>query len=231
MKVLLIVPAYNEEESIVAVARTIERAGYDYLVINDGSTDATERKCVENNISHVTLIENLGIGGAVQAGHKYAHAHGYDVDIQFDGDGQHDIDCIPKLLSKIEEGADIAIGSRFLDEGSSEFKSTRMRRVGIIWLNKLIKIFSGVKITDATSGFRACNRKAIDMFAGYYPSDYPEPESIVYASKRGLRVDEAPVAMHERQGGTSSIKMLSSIYYMIRVTLAIAIFGLARRRR
>ncbi len=231
MKVLLIVPAYNEEESIVAVARSIEAAGYDYLVINDGSTDNTERVCIENDIKHVSLIENLGIGGAVQTGHRYAFENGYDVDIQFDGDGQHDIDYVPALLKKIENGADLVIGSRFVEGSPSNFKSTASRRIGIRWLNKMIRLFGGVTVTDATSGFRASGRRAIKLFATYYPSDYPEPESVIYAAKRELVIEEAPVAMHERQGGISSINAWSGAYYMIRVSLAIAIFGFARGKR
>lgn len=230
MKVLLVVPAYNEEDNILNVSRAIEAKGYDYVVVNDGSRDGTLELCKQQGIPVLDLPQNLGIGGAVQAGHKYALLHGYDVDIQFDGDGQHDIDSVPNLLSEIECGADLVIGSRFVDGFESEFQSTFMRRVGIKWLSKTIKLFSGLSITDPTSGFRACGKRAIELFSREYPIDYPEPESIVDASKNGLEVKETHVEMHERAGGVSSIGKLSSIYYMVKVTIAIAIAGFSRSR-
>jgi glycosyltransferase involved in cell wall biosynthesis len=228
MKTLLIVPAYNESANIVEVVHTIQRAGYDYVVINDGSKDDTAKICRKEGFNFLDLSQNLGIGGAVQTGHRYAHDHGYDIDVQFDGDGQHDISYVPALIEGIEKGNDLVIGSRFLEE-TEGFQSTTMRRAGIRWLSHCIHHTCGLNITDATSGFRACNRRAIDLFCGYYPSDYPEPESIVYAHKSGLNVGEVPVVMHERQGGKSSIAGLSSAYYMIKVTLAIEIVGFARR--
>lgn len=225
MKTLLIVPAYNESENIAAVVDIIRDAGYDYIVINDGSSDDTAEVCRENHIDFIDLLQNLGIGGAVQTGHLYAREHGYEVDIQFDGDGQHDVSCIPALLEKIGQGFDIAIGSRFVEE-TDGFRSTLMRRIGIRWLTHWIYAFSRLRIADSTSGFRACNSQAIDLFCDCYPSDYPEPESIVLAHKAGLRVSEVPVVMHERVGGRSSISGFSSAYYMIKVSLAIAIVGL-----
>ncbi|MGR1083427.1 glycosyltransferase family 2 protein [Olegusella massiliensis] len=228
MKVLLIVPAYNEQESIASVAKTIEDAGYDYIVVSDGSTDATEQICRKNHINLLSLSKNLGIGGAVQAGHRYAREHDYDVDIQFDGDGQHDIAYVPALLAEIEKGADLVIGSRFIGNVGNAFTSTALRRLGIGWLNRMIKMVCGVTVTDATSGFRASGKRAIKMFARRYPSDYPEPESIVSAAKKGLEIREAPVVMHERQGGVSSITPLASVYYMIKVTLAILIASITK---
>lgn len=225
MNTLLIVPAYNESENIVAVVDTIRAAGYDYIVINDGSSDDTAAVCRENGIDFIDLPQNLGIGGAVQTGHLYAREHGYDVDIQFDGDGQHDVSCVPVLLEGIAHGSDLVIGSRFVEE-TEGFRSTLMRRMGIRWLMHWIHVFSRLRIADSTSGFRACNSRAIDLFCERYPSDYPEPESIVLAHKAGLRVSEVPVVMHERVGGRSSISGLSSAYYMIKVSLAIAIVGL-----
>jgi glycosyltransferase involved in cell wall biosynthesis len=222
MRVLLIIPAYNEEESILEVVQTVCEAGYDYVVVNDGSKDSTARICEKHGINYVNLFFNLGIGGAVQTGHLYALQHGYDVDIQFDGDGQHDISYVPALLKGIEGGSDLVIGSRFLEK-TDGFQSTGMRRVGIRWLSRRIRHATGLSITDPTSGFRACGREAIRLFAQSYPIDYPEPESIVAAHNRGLTVSEEPVIMHERQGGTSSINIWRGAYYMIKVTLAIKI--------
>jgi len=180
--------------------------------------------CRDNNLNYVRLPINMGIGGAVQTGHMYALEHGYDVDIQIDGDGQHDIAYVPKLLEAIEDGADIAIGSRFVEQ-SDGFQSTAARRIGINWLKNCIRHETGMTITDSTSGFRASNRRAIKLFASDYPADYPEPESIVMAYNHGLSIKEVPVKMHERQGGKSSINFRRSIYYMIKVTLAIWIEG------
>lgn len=231
MRTLIIIPAYNEEDSIVNTVREVIDAGYDYVVINDGSRDNTLNICKENEFNVLNLSENLGIGGAVQAGHKYAMHRGYDVDIQFDGDGQHDIGYVPVLLDEIEKGCDLVIGSRFLAEEKNGFQSTFMRRVGIAWISSLINVITGKKITDPTSGFRACSRKAIALFCSGYPVDYPEPESIVEALHKGLIVKEASVVMRERQGGSSSIKLFSSIYYMIKVTLAIVIMGVPKFQR
>lgn len=229
MRVLVVIPAYNEEDNIVSVASMVSNAGYDYVIINDGSTDSTARICREHHLNHIDLQINLGIGGAVQTGHKYALQQGYDVDVQIDGDGQHDIAYLPSLLEKIECGADLVIGSRFL-ENSDGFKSTALRRAGINWLNACIYRVSGLRITDATSGFRATGRRALELFAHNYPVDYPEPESIVLASNSGLTVAEAPVVMRERQGGTSSINLWKGGYYMIKVTLAILIEGMNSKR-
>lgn len=229
MKTLLIIPAYNEARNIVGVTQAVAEAGYDFIVVNDGSTDSTLEICRENGLPILDLKQNLGIGGAVQAGHKYALEHDYDVDVQFDGDGQHDVEYVASLLDLIEKGADLAIGSRFL-ERTDGFRSSPMRRVGIRWLSGCIRLFTGKRITDPTSGFRACSRHSIDLFCRNYPIDYPEPESIVTAIKSGLDVREAPVIMHERAGGTSSIRALASMYYMIKVSLAIAIMSLSRSK-
>ncbi|MBU5406202.1 glycosyltransferase family 2 protein [Paraeggerthella hongkongensis] len=223
MKVLVIIPAYNEQESIVAAVSSVVGTGYDYLVVNDGSRDATLDICRSSGFNVLNLSENLGIGGAVQAGYKYALEAGYDVAVQFDGDGQHDAACIEQLVDGIVDGGDLVIGSRFLG-GDNQFKSTFMRRVGIQWLSRVIRLFGG-RVADPTSGFRACSRKALQLFCREYPIDYPEPESIVVAIGAGLSVEERPVVMHERQGGASSIGASSSAYYMIKVTLAIAIMG------
>lgn len=221
-KVLVIVPAYNEQDCIVETVRRIKETGYDYVVVNDGSKDNTLKLCRENGINVLDLPQNLGIGGAVQAGHKYAQHYGYDIDVQVDGDGQHDPSFIPQLVKMIEDGADLAIGSRFVEE-TDGFQSTWLRRVGITWLSGLLKLLTGKIVTDPTSGFRASGRRAIELFCDSYPMDYPEPESIASALKRGLQVRECSVNMLERQGGKSSIGGFSSIYYMIKVSLAILI--------
>lgn len=225
LKVLVVIPAYNEAENIVATVKTVTDQGYDYVVVNDGSADSTLQVCRENGLNVLDLPQNLGIGGAVQAGHKYAQRFGYDVDIQVDGDGQHDPAFIPKLVEQIESGKDLVIGSRFLEE-TDGFQSTFIRRVGITWLSFVIKAVSGQKITDPTSGFRASGRRAIDLFCKNYPIDYPEPDSIVSAMKNGLAVGEVSVLMKERQSGVSSISGFKSVYYMIKVTLAIVIASL-----
>lgn len=229
-RVLVIIPAYNERESILGTVRSVTEAGFDYLVINDGSTDDTLDICHSKGINVLDLPLNLGIGGAVQAGHKFAQRHGYDIDIQFDGDGQHDAHYLKDLVHEVQDGADIAIGSRFLGDQRG-FQSTVMRRVGKTWLSGCLRVFSGVRVTDPTSGFRACGRRAIDLFCQSYPIDYPEPESIATASRRGLVVREISVEMHERQGGVSSISALASAYYMVKVSLAIAIASLSRKSR
>lgn len=219
-KVLVIVPAYNEQDCIVETVRRIKETGYDYVVVNDGSKDNTLKLCCENGINVLDLPQNLGIGGAVQAGHKYAQHYGYDIDVQVDGDGQHDPSYIPQLVKMIEDGADLAIGSRFVQE-TDGFQSTWLRRVGITWLSGLLKLLTGKIVTDPTSGFRASGRRAIELFCENYPMDYPEPESIALALENGLSLSETPVNMLERQGGSSSIGGFSSVYYMIKVTLAI----------
>jgi glycosyltransferase involved in cell wall biosynthesis len=225
MRVLIVIPAYNEEDNIVSVVNEVIKAGYDYLVINDGSKDATLDICHKNNFSVLNIKNNLGIGGAVQAGHKYAYQNGYDVSVQFDGDGQHDVAHVSKLIKLLsEKKADLVIGSRYLSQ-TDGFQSTFMRRVGKSWLSGLIKLFSGVRVTDPTSGFRASGSKALRLFSNDYPIDYPEPESIITAVKSGLTVEEVPVTMRERQGGKSSIGILSSAYYMIKVSLSIAILS------
>ena len=230
LRVLIVIPAFNEEEAIVRVVESVREAGYDYVVVNDGSTDATLSVCRDHGINVLDLPQNLGIGGAVQAGHLYALEHDYDVDIQVDGDGQHDIGYVPRLLEGIEAGADLVIGSRFVGPGEG-FQSTVARRAGIRWLSACIRLVSGLSVADATSGFRASGRRAIRLFARRYPIDYPEPEAIVMAHNAGLRVDEVPVVMHERQGGVSSIRALSAVYYMVKVTLAIGIEGVFGRGR
>ncbi|MFD0697129.1 glycosyltransferase family 2 protein [Paenibacillus sp. GCM10027628] len=229
MRILIIVPAFNEEENIIKTINNIKSAGnYDILVINDRSIDQTLLLArTQKNIKIVDLACNLGIGGAVQTGYMYAEQHNYDIAIQIDGDGQHDANFISKVIAPItQEGYDFVIGSRFIEyEG---FQSTRTRRVGILYIQHLIRMISGIQITDPTSGFRAFGRRAIQYFAKHYPNDYPEPESIVIAHRLGLKIKEVPVVMKAREGGSSSIYTYKSVYYMLKVTLSIMIARLSR---
>ncbi len=203
MRVLLIIPAYNEEANILNTCKKIKEFSdeIDFVVINDGSKDNTEKILQENNLNHITLVENLGIGGAVQTGYKYAFENNYDIAIQFDGDGQHDITYIPNICEPILNGqADMVIGSRYLDKKESEFQSTFMRRLGSNIISTLIRICTKTKVTDPTSGFRAINKEIIKIFAKDYPTDYPEPESIVNIRNLNYSVMEVPVNMNEREG-------------------------------
>ena len=233
MKVLLIIPAYNEELNIkktvenVIAYRKKSKHNIDYIVINDGSTDQTLKVLKDNKFNYVDLVNNLGIGGAVQTGYKYALENDYDIAIQFDGDGQHNVNYVDNLVEEIEDGNDFAIGSRFISE-LSKFKSTGTRRLGIRILSQLIKIVTGIKIYDPTSGFRAANKDVIKYFSKNYPLEYPEPESSVHLIKNGFKLKEIPVEMNEREFGTSSIKPLKSIYYMFSVAIAIIIAGISK---
>lgn len=229
-RVLVIIPAYNESENILSVASHIIAAGYDYIIVNDGSSDSTLKICKENDLNVLDLSQNLGIGGAVQAGHKFAQQNGYQIDVQFDGDGQHDARYIPALVQEIEAGADIVVGSRYLNPSGSGFQSTLMRRIGKSWLSLCLELLCHQRISDPTSGFRVCGARAIDLFCESYPIDYPEPESLALASRLGLTISEISVSMHERQGGTSSINAIASIYYMVKVTLAIILAALSDAR-
>ena len=233
LRTLIIIPAYNEEGSIEKVVNhLIEKfPKYDYLVINDGSTDHTQSICNSNKYQVVNLAINMGIGGAVQTGYRYAWDNHYDIAVQIDGDGQHDVSYLEEMIRPIEEGqADIVIGSRFLEKEG--FQSTRIRRVGINFLSFLGKLLTGVRVKDITSGYRVVNTKFIRIFALDYPADYPEPEAMVIAAVHGGRIKEYPVIMRERKAGESSITMKKSIYYMCKVTLAMIIrrisFGVRR---
>ena len=224
MKKLIIIPAFNEEEAIEGTIHDIEQYAddYDYLIVNDASTDRTGELCREKEFRHVTLPSNLGIGGAVQTGYLYALENGYDIAVQVDADGQHDVRFLPILLARMEESqADMVIGSRFIEKKG--FQSSAIRRTGISFLTWLIRIFTGKRITDPTSGFRMVNRDVICLFARDYPRDYPEPESAVCLLRHKYKIEEVPVLMRERQGGVSSIHLWHSIYYMIKVSLAIVI--------
>jgi glycosyltransferase involved in cell wall biosynthesis len=221
-KILIIVPAYNEEGSIEKVIKEVDShiPGADILVVNDGSTDRTSEKARGSGAVVLDLPFNLGIGGAMQAGYRYAYEKGYDIAVQVDGDGQHDPKEIPKLLEILEnKEADMTLGSRFI--GVPSYKGSVMRKIGISILAKTISIITGQKVTDPTSGFRAANRRAIQLFTRHYPQDYPEPEVLVLLSQYGLKMKEVPAALYQREYGDSSITKIRSVYYMIKVLLAI----------
>lgn len=224
MKKLVIIPAYNEEKSILTTVQDVldHAPGFDYVVINDCSRDHTRQVCREHRLNLLDLPINLGIGGAIQTGYRYALEHGYDMAVQFDGDGQHDARFLQSMADKLEaEGLDMVIGSRFIE--NKGFQSTGIRRFGIQFFKGLIKLLFGATITDATSGMRLCNRRVLEQFSEDYPQDYPEPETVARLLRRGFRVQEVPVVMRERQAGESSINPAKSIYYMIKVSTAILI--------
>ena len=229
LKRLAIVPAFNEEASVGRVIDEIRAfdPGFEVVVVDDGSTDRTAGVADDRGAHVIRLPFNLGIGGAMQTGYRYAFEQGYDLAVQVDGDGQHDPAQLPLILKPVLDGnADLVVGSRFAGPGA--YRSTMARRIGI-------RIFAGVvsavvrqRVTDTTSGFRAVNRKGIALFASDYPHDYPEVEATVMCVKHKLRLTEVAVEMRERSGGRSSITALRSIYYMTKVLLAIFV-GLFRR--
>ncbi|MBD5854213.1 glycosyltransferase family 2 protein [Lactococcus lactis] len=237
-KILLIIPAYNEGEGILKNIEEIEEYArkcpyyLEYVVINDGSTDNEEEVLKEHNINHIELIQNLGIGGAVQTGYMYALEKDYDIAVQFDGDGQHDIYSLPNLVDPIINGeVDFTVGSRFLDESNSEFKSSKSRQLGIKILSFLIYMTSKIQIKDVTSGYRAGNKKVIEQFVKRYPRQYPEPESYMHLFAKNIHVKEVGVRMFERTTGTSSINMLKGVNYMISVSLSIIASSLVGREK
>jgi len=228
MKTLIIIPAYNEEECIKQTIEKLKETApeVDYVIINDCSKDRTLEICMENNFNFVNLPINLGIGGAVQTGYRYAVENDYDVAIQMDADGQHNPVYIPELVKEIENGADLVIASRFLKKQG--FQSTFLRRIGINFYSKVIKLLTKVKIADTTSGYRAANRRVIELFAKSYPVDYPEPETNAILAKQEYKICEIPVKMEARSGGISSITPSNSIYYAIKVGLAVVIACLTK---
>ena len=237
-KILLIIPAFNEEKNILNVVNKINNynndnnTNYDIIVINDGSKDNTENILCENNIKHIKLVSNLGIGGAVQTGYKYALDNKYDIAIQFDGDGQHDVNYIKDIIKPIiDDNINMVIGSRFIDKTSSKFKSSKARRVGINLISFFIKLVTKKKIYDTTSGFRAVDKNLIELFANNYPVEYPEPVSTTEVLKMGYDVKEVAVSMNERENGVSSIKAWKNVYYMINVILYILVIGTRRYKK
>lgn len=230
-KVLIIIPAYNEQDSIANTLSTITKSGYDYIIINDGSTDSTEKILRKSHANFISLPFNLGIGGAMQTGYKYAYEKDYDIAIQFDADGQHDISCINDLIKPIaEQKANLVIGSAFIDKSSKNLRSSRIRKFGIKSLSHIVRLFSGKRIHDVTSGFRAADKKVIKLFAENYPLEYPEPISnfeLLKFSK--LKIKEVPVIMHKRAAGKSSIRSWKNFYAVFNVLLSIILLTTRRK--
>ena len=229
LKRIAIVPALNEEQTVGRVIDEIRAfdPGFDIVVVDDGSTDRTAGVAADCGAHVLRLPFNLGIGGAMQTGFRFAFEQAYDIAVQIDGDGQHDPSQLPKILGPVLAGdADLSVGSRFTGEGA--YRSSFVRRIGIKIFARIVSAVVGQKVTDTTSGFRAVNRKGIALFAADYPHDYPEVEATVMCVKHKLRLKEVPVEMRERGGGVSSITALRSVYYMTKVLLAIFV-GLFRR--
>ena len=238
MKILVIIPCYNEAENIARVVKNLQAAAarqtlpgkVDYLVVNDCSTDESAAICASEGFSYISLPVNLGIGGGVQSGYLYAAQNGYDIAVQMDGDGQHDPAYLASVAGPVARGeVDMCVGSRFITKEG--FQTSAMRRAGIRLLSGLIRLLCGVRVLDVTSGFRATGRRLTEFFARNYAQDYPEPQAIISAVLNGFRVGEAPVVMAERMGGTSSISPLRSVYYMVKVSIALVVYRLTRPRR
>ena len=229
-RILLIIPAYNEATSIEHTMHDILNTSYDYIIINDGSTDATAKILADKHYNHINLLSNLGIGGAVQTGYKYARDNNYDIAIQFDADGQHNLASIPVLIDPlVQNKADFVIGSRFIKKNNDNFKSSFMRRVGIRLISNFIFLFSKKRIYDTTSGFRAANRQVIEFFATEYPKEYPEPISEYELIRNNYRISEVSTKMHQRTAGKSSIHSWKSAYYIVNVILSIIIITIREK--
>ena len=224
MKKLVIIPAFNEEGNLEKTIKDIKdnAPDFDYVIINDCSTDKTLEMCRRHGFSYLNLPVNLVIGVAVQTGYRYAYYHGYDIAVQFDGDGQHSASHLEDMVTTlIDTESDMVIGSRFIEKEG--FQSSGLRRIGIKYFTGLIKLLTGKKITDPTSGMRMVNKKLLEKFTDEYPKDYPEPESVVTILSEKYKVTEIPVVMNEREEGVSSISLKNSVYYMIKVSFAILI--------
>ncbi|MBQ8612067.1 MAG: glycosyltransferase family 2 protein [Oscillospiraceae bacterium] len=232
MKILVIIPCYNEEENLERVVARLQKEApqVDFLIVNDCSTDSSAAICKANGWRFLDLPSNLGIGGGVQSGYQYAVENDYDITVQMDGDGQHDPAYLEAVLAPVIAGElDMAVGSRFITKEG--FQTSFMRRLGIRIISATIRLVCGAKVRDVTSGFRACGKKLTAFYARSYAQDYPEPEAIVSAVLNGYRVGEVPVVMQERMGGVSSINLLRSAYYMIKVPLALLVYRLSIRRK
>jgi len=228
-KILVVIPAYNEEASIGSVIDEVREnlPEAEIAVVNDGSLDATSSMARSKGATVLELPYNLGIGGAVQTGCRYAVQEGYEFVVRLDGDGQHSPGEIAKILRPLLEGeADIVIGSRFLSQEG--YKSTLVRRVGIKFFSLLIFLICRGKIKDPTSGFNGMNRKGIAFISSKYSSDYPEVEALIVARRRGLRIKEVPVLMNKREQGKSSINYVEAFYYMIKVSIS-TLMGYVKR--
>lgn len=227
-RILVAMPAYNEERSIGAVVSAVRaKSGYDVLVVNDGSADRTSEVAKEAGAIVLDLPCNLGIGSAVQTAFLFARDRGYDVVVRIDADGQHEVDDIPRLLGPILSGeADATIGSRFLGEGS--YRGSIPRSFGIRHFRFLVNLFTGYRVTDPTSGFFAIDRRLIDFYSRHYPSDYPEVDAFILMHRLKARAVEVPVRMYARAEGKSSITKFQAVYYMIKVTLSFLINRIRR---
>jgi glycosyltransferase involved in cell wall biosynthesis len=221
VRVLILAPAYNEGRNLPGLADRlrVSAPGYDVCVIDDGSSDDTARVAASLGFTVLSCPLNLGIGGAVQTGYLWAQKHGYDAAVQIDADGQHDPAELEAVLGPLRKGGASLVGSRFLSAGG--FRSTPIRRAGIRYLSWFLWLRCGVRVSDPTSGYRAADRRAIELFARSYPSDYPEPESIAVAVRNGLRIAEVPTRMVERAHGESSITAWRTLYYLVKVSLAL----------
>ena len=232
VKILIIIPCYNEEENLERVVARLKKEApqVDFLIVNDCSTDSSAAICKANDWHFLDLPTNLGIGGGVQSGYQYAVANDYDITVQMDGDGQHDPAYLDAVLAPVIAGElDMAVGSRFITKEG--FQTSFMRRLGIRIISATIRLLCGARVLDVTSGFRACNKALTAFYAHQYAQDYPEPEAIVSAVLNGYRVGEVPVVMQERMRGVSSSNLLRSAYYMIKVPLALLVYRLSIRRR
>jgi len=232
-RVVAVVPAWNEAGAIGAVVDEVFafEPGIDVVVVDDASTDGTADVARAHGATVLALPFNIGIGGAVQTGFRYARDEGYEVAVRLDGDGQHAADELGKLLAPIRAGdADLVIGSRFVDPAGT-YRPPFARRMGIRVFARLVSLLGGQKVTDTTSGFSALDRTAIELFATEYPHDYPEVESTLVALRSGLRLAQVQVDMRERQAGTSSITFVRSLYYIVKVMLALLVASLRRYPR
>ena len=228
-RVLVIVPARNEADSIAGVIADIRSGvGADIVIIDDGSGDGTGDIALAAGVEVLRMPFNVGIGGAMQTGFKFAAREGYDIAVQTDGDGQHDASFIPQLLAPLLAGrCDIVLGSRYLKD--SGYRGSLGRRLGTAFFSRVLSLMLRQPVTDATSGFRAVNRTLIEMFADDYPRDFPEVEALLSTHMAGLRVEEIPVRMRLRGTGRSSITSITSLYYMIKVLLALLVVRSRKR--
>ena len=232
-RIVAIVPAWNEAGAIGGVVDEILAfdSSIDVVVIDDASADETVAIAERHGATVLPLLFNVGIGGAVQTGFRYARDEGYEIAVRLDGDGQHDASELEKLIEPIRAGeADLVIGSRFVDPDGS-YRPPFARRVGIRVFAGLVSLLGGQKVTDTTSGFSAMNRAGIELFATEYPHDYPEVEATLVALRSGLRLTQVQVEMRERQAGTSSITFVRSLYYIVKVMLALLVASLRRYPR
>ncbi len=238
MRLLVIIPAFNEQEALGGLLDEIRAAAtpelgvaIEAVVVDDGSADHTAAVARAGGARVLALCRNLGIGGAVQSGLRLAYREGFDFAAQIDGDGQHPPAELRRLLepARASGAPDLIVGTRYREPGSG-FRSTPLRRLGSAWLRMVLRLV-GVRVTDPTSGFRLYGPRALGLFDETYPYDFPEPESLAVARAAGLAIAEVPVTMRERQGGRSSISGFSSIYYMLKVTLAVALAYIRARRR